>query len=163
MSKTASLLLIAFTTLSSFAFAGEPSATDNPAFASYETIRQALLHDKLDGVEDAAKQLATHAQELAVKSDSTAKEALKTAASTATQLAVAKDIASVRELFGDLSDAMIQYRNTLDGERPLVAYCSMAKEHWLQPTKEIGNPYYGQGMATCGGIVESKKSSKTTH
>ena len=36
---------------------------------------------------------------------------------------------------------------------PAVAFCSMAQKVWLQPSGEIGNPYYGQSMAWCGKFV----------
>ena len=36
---------------------------------------------------------------------------------------------------------------------PAVAFCSMTQKVWLQPSGEIGNPYYGQSMARCGEFV----------
>ena len=50
---------------------------------------------------------------------------------------------------------MVRYRAEVEGERPAVGYCPMAAKSWLQlDGEEIGNPYYGQSMASCGEVVE---------
>jgi len=65
----------------------------------------------------------------------------------------AHDLAATRTAFGELSKPMVRYREMVSGDRPMVVYCPMAKKPWLQPKGEIGNPYFGQSMATCGTIV----------
>ena len=72
---------------------------------------------------------------------------------TASYLQLAGSLEESREAFGELSQALVKYRQEIVGPKPVVAYCSMARKVWLQPKGEIGNPYYGQSMATCGEIV----------
>ncbi len=38
-------------------------------------------------------------------------------------------------------------------EGTTVVFCPMAKKAWIQPEGEIGNPYLGQEMPTCGEVV----------
>jgi hypothetical protein len=59
----------------------------------------------------------------------------------------------MRAAFGSLSKALVRYRQLVPDPAPVVVFCSMAQEVWLQPEGEIGNPYYGQSMARCGDVV----------
>jgi hypothetical protein len=160
MSRIAALLLVTLTVLSSAAFASTASTSKNPVFSPYETIRQALLHDTLDGVGDAAKSLAASSKKLSSGADdASAKKSLESVATFSTKMVSASDIETARMIFGDLSEAIIGYRNTVQGTRPIVAKCSMANKQWLQPDDKIGNPYYGQSMASCGEIVSRDEKS----
>jgi len=110
-----------------------------PLYPKYEAVRQALIHEDVASTKARAKELASVAED--------------SIAATATKVANAGDLESVRHAFAELSDAMIAYRNASDEEpKPEVAYCSMARHSWLQPKGPISNPYLGAGMSTCGEI-----------
>lgn len=61
--------------------------------------------------------------------------------------------AEARAAMGELSKPLVRFREMATGEKPVVVYCSMEKKSWLQPEGEIGDPYLGQKMATCGQVV----------
>jgi len=122
----------------------------------YEVIWRSLAGDTIDGVAEHALAIA----EIAEESDhpAAAQDALPEIAEHAralTQKASAGDIEAAREAFGDLTKPLVRYRKAVGAERLKVAYCPMANKSWLQPEGEIGNPYYGSEMLTCGSFIGS--------
>lgn len=119
----------------------------NAVLPHYEAVRKELLADSLKGV-------ATHAEEIRKRAP---QDALgKEIAAAAGQLAAAKDLKTTRDAFYALSKPMVRWHEAAGGaggKDTVVAYCPMAKRSWLQPKGEIGNPYYGPSMATCGEVV----------
>ena len=113
-------------------------------FTNYENARQALIKTSLPDVQSSAKQLATAART----------EKQPSVAAKADALATAKDIAAARAAFAALSDEMIKFRASASGNRPAVAYCSMEKKSWLQPSGAISNPYVASSMRACGEFRE---------
>jgi hypothetical protein len=108
---------------------------------SYLKIHAALAVDRTDGVQAAAKTLASDARALGATGAKTQQAAARLAAAT--------DLASARAAFGELSDAMIALVGP--GARGVKkAYCPMVKKYWLQKGKQIENPYYGSEMLRCG-------------
>ena len=71
----------------------------------------------------------------------------------AMKLAEASDLEAAREEFFVLTKPMAKYRKMTGGETTIVAYCPMVQKAWIQPDREIGNPYMGQKMPTCGEVV----------
>ena len=121
-------------------FLAVPLFANTTLFSKYETVRKGLLKNSLKDVHASAKQLAAAAT--VAKNDAVAK--------AATDVAASADLAKARETFGTLSDEMIKVRNGVEGDRPGIAYCPMAKKSWLQTTKEaIANPYE-PAMKECG-------------
>jgi hypothetical protein len=129
----------------------------------YETVRSALLHDTLEGVGPAARELAAEAGSLAGDVSAARLGVPPAAADEATALlpkvaagarAVAgkKDLTAARAAFGELSATLIRLQELVPGSDLVVAYCPMAKASWLQPDDELGNPYMGQRMARCGSV-----------
>jgi Protein of unknown function (DUF3347) len=144
------------------------SAAETSAFATiaghYETIRQALLHDGITGVAPHARAIAEEVAALEQRFDTgtagvageqagACQQLLPEIAAAAKKLADAKDLAAARAAFAALSEPMVRYREMVSGERPIVVYCPMEKKSWLQPAGDIGNPYLGQEMASCGEVV----------
>ena len=122
-------------------------AADLPAalITPYLQVQAALAADQFDNVAAPAKSIEVAAAALG-------KDGEKLAAS-AKSLSAAKDIASARTAFGDLSTELVAYaEKTKSGLGPDVkqAYCPMANKPWLQKDKDIKNPYYGASMLTCG-------------
>jgi len=167
-------VLIVTLAVSAPVFAGQghdhPSGDHHSATAfdtitkHYEAIYESLVADSIEGIPTHAQAIATASQ--AVSEEFSARTAgvsqanadqcrkiLPEISSAATALAAAKDIKSARDAFGDLSRPLVQYREMVNGEKPKVAYCPMAKKPWLQEGSEIGNPYYGSSMLRCGSIV----------
>ncbi len=138
------------------AMAGQPESV-TILFDHYEVIRQALLYDTLDDVADQALEIMQLAEsaagELCSADAGECPEALVAIGRSASTLQDATSIDDARQAFGELSDAFIEYREGVDGPKPVVAHCSMADRSWLQPKGEIGNPYYGQEMARCGEVI----------
>lgn len=129
----------------------------------YEPIREALLHDNLDGVPAHAEAMAATARALhddfsaeragvAADSADSVKAALPEIASAADDLAAAGDLEEARSAFGELSGGLVLYWQAgPSGDHGLMAgFCPMVDESWLQPEGELGNPYMGQRMPTCG-------------
>jgi hypothetical protein len=133
--------------------------------ADYLAIQTALAGDSVKGVSDHAKSIGIAALELQKNysptragveaADSAACQALlPDLALAAENLAQAAAIQDARVSFGKLSAVMVAYRGLVKGDKPVVAYCPMAKQSWLQDGKTINNPYYGSAMLRCGSIVE---------
>ncbi len=130
----------------------------------YEAIRIALLNDTMEDVAQHAEAIAQRAQQLAedfdnkkagVPEDKSAEceELLPELAASAKQLNSAEDLAQAREAFFELSKPMGRFRKMAGIEGTTVVFCPMAKKAWIQPEGEIGNPYLGQEMPTCGEVV----------
>lgn len=143
--------------------AGE-ATTFERVHSHYENIRLTLLHDGLDNVADDAGHIHALSQQLE-KDFSERLAGIRPAGAeelrnllpvirdASTQLSKAGRISEAREFFGVLSNAMVQYRRLVDDTALKVAFCPMARAFWLEPSGEIGNPYYGQRMARCGEFV----------
>lgn len=162
--------LLALALLAGGAACASAAAADDfsKVLGHYEAIRQALLADRTAGVaenaaaiEKVAKGLAAGftAERAGVPAAKVAdtKALLPQVAAAAARLAAVKDLKTARAAFGDLSKPLVQWREMAGGPRPVVVYCSMVKQSWLQPQGEIGNPYYGQEMARCGEVVSKSK------
>lgn len=151
--------------IAAMAQAKEPT----PAFAEilehYEAVRLALLSDSLDGVADHGREIEGIFEDLdgnwnperagvSVEKAEEAKALLPALSQAASQLAKVADIEAARTAFYEFSKPLVRFRAMATGDLPVVAYCPMAKRSWLQPEGELGNPYYGQSMATCGEVVD---------
>lgn len=177
------LTLVAIVTTTSIAFAGsaccstkapsESASTDGhtegtSVFSSlagqYLIIQHQLASDSLDDVQEAALVMVSLAQDvngldavsLGISADQStaAGPLLAETANAAELISGARDIVQARAAFANLSSAMVGLRDMAEGERPSVAYCSMAKKSWLQNGKKIANPYYGASMLRCGTFVK---------
>ncbi len=130
----------------------------------YEAIRLALLNDAIEDVAEHASAIEKGAQALANEFDAQAagvpkpkaedcRSLLPEISTAAARLASARDLDQAREAFFELSKPMGRYRKLAGVAGSVVVYCSMAKRAWIQPDGEIGNPYMGQGMASCGQVI----------
>jgi hypothetical protein len=132
--------------------------------AHYEAIRLSLLSDATTDVAKHAKAIESQvdelmkefgAQDAGVPAEKSAEcEALlPEVSSAAVRLAEAKDLDQAREALFELSKPMGRYRKLAGTEGSMVVFCPMAKKAWIQPHGEIGNPYLGQEMPTCGEVI----------
>lgn len=130
----------------------------------YEPIRLALLHDGTDGVAEHARGIRhvlealradfdAHRAAVPEERGAALQKTLPELEGAARLLSAAASLEEARDEFHRLSKLMVRWREMSTGDRPVVVYCPMARKSWLQPAGEIGNPYYGQGMARCGKVV----------
>jgi len=119
----------------------------------YEVIWRSLAGDTVDDVAEHARAIAEIAEE--ADHPAAGREIAPEIAQSAVALATAEDISAARQAFGDLTKPLVRYRKAVGAERLKVAYCPMANKAWLQPEGEIGNPYYGSEMLTCGSFIGS--------
>ena len=127
----------------------EESALMQPVksvYDSYLKIQAELVNDSLKGVADNATAIAK-----AVRGDEM-KMLPSDVATQADALAQAKDLKSAREAFKPLSTSLIKYLADNKAGKGMYheAYCPMVKASWLQPVKDIKNPYMGKAMPGCG-------------
>lgn len=160
------LLLLASMLVASASFAadGEPTAFDQVA-KHYESVRLALTNDTTDGISEQGKKIEAILEHLlsewspamaGVGADMAEdlRGLLPELSEAATALSTASSLDDARDAFYDLSKPLVRWRKAAAGDKPVVAYCSMAKRSWLQPEGELGNPYYGQSMLRCGEVVD---------
>ena len=96
------------------------------------------------GIDDFEKAKAALTQ-LAKESTGELQKLAQTAADTG-------QIAALREAFKPLSEVATKLKLPTDYA---VAFCPMYKggSKWVQKRTTISNPYFGQGMATCGSFL----------
>lgn len=80
------------------------------------------------------------------------------------QAAKSKDLATMRQTFIKISDAMETKDLPADYS---LAFCPMANSHkgayWIQKKGKIANPYYGSSMLRCGAFKEARSVPQTHH
>ena len=123
---------------------------------SYNVVRKALAADDVAAAKRAASDLAAKAT-AAGASYAAGRVQFTEVANAATAISKAADIKAARFAFGDASKSLIT-AITRDKafHTGVVCYrCPMAKTYqkWLQPSDEMGNPYWGAEMLKCGGKV----------
>ena len=145
------------------AHASEATAYEE-ILSRYEAIRLSMLNDEMRDVamharaiEDrvAALRAMFDAHDAGVPPEKAAEcqALLPELGDSAEQLAEAEDLSKAREALFDLSKPLGRYRKLAGTEGSIVAYCPMAKKAWVQPHGEIGNPYMGLEMPTCGNRI----------
>lgn len=118
------------------AFAGNASRM----LAPYLKIQTQLAADSMDGIQKAAKELATATSDPQIKA-------------IAQKMAGDGDLKSVREHFKELSGPMDSWAKANHPKGVDRVRCPMAGANWLQTKGSIRNPYYGREMLTCGDVL----------
>ena len=161
-------VLFTVTLAAAAALAAPATAATPTGFAAvlphYEAIHAALAGDSIKDIANHAKTIELAAGVLATEFDATkagvekdqageCRKLLPEISKAAAKLAAATNLKTARSAFGELSRPMVRWREMATGDRPLVVYCPMAKESWLQASKNIANPYLGAKMLKCGKVV----------
>lgn len=107
--------------------AADLAPADKEFLAKYEPVRAALAADDLAAAKKAAASLPDPG---------------------AAKLAGAADLVAARSEFAALSARAVKLAQTTTGY--YVVHCPMVNKDWVQPTKEVSNPYEGKEMSTCG-------------
>jgi len=116
-----------------------------PLVPLYQKVASALCADDLTAAKAAAGTLATEAVRLHHDRIT----------ASATVVAQAGDIAAARAAFKTLSQETIALARQQKGY--FILHCPMAEADWVQSTREVANPYYGQAMLSCGTVTEETK------
>jgi len=128
---------------------------------SYFEMRALLAGDKVAGLQELSKNLAKETASVRVAMAAGPKDkirpeqitALKDIEKAASAMKT-RDITAARETFKGLSRAALTYVKAYGCDTAAYSfYCDMAKESWLQETQEVGNPYYGAQMLSCGAMT----------
>jgi hypothetical protein len=125
---------------------------------AYAAVRQALAADNLADAKAKAPALADKSKAaLTTLAGGPVGQELPALTAAADAMAAAADIRGARFAFGDASKALI---TALAAEPTMqtgiVVYrCPMAKTYqkWVQTGDDMGNPYWGAEMLTCGAKV----------
>lgn len=149
--------------------AGATGASDDGSAAfhallePYEGARAALAKDRLGTAREHGSDLQRALDQLAELTPESAgvsaeelpavRALLPELETAAGELAMASDLEAARDAFYALTKPLVRWRQAA-GEGPKVAYCPMKKRSWLQPGDEIGNPYSGAEMSSCGEVVD---------
>ena len=128
---------------------------------SYLVVQKALAADKTEGVSDELAKIHTAAAALAESSDGKLKEQAKALAGHSD--VKVKDLKGVRASFKPLSTDVIALVQIIPQSAEVApelydVNCPMVKANWLQPSKDVANPYMGSQMLDCG-KVEKKIAS----
>lgn len=120
---------------------------------SYFAVQEALADDSLADAKKAAAQLTQ------ILDKASPDEAVSGMGPSARKIAGAESIDAARKAFQTLSDAMIKRvseKGASGADDVYLAHCPMAFGYkgadWLQSSKEIANPYFGDEMLRCGVI-----------
>ena len=130
----------------------------------YEAMRLALVEDSLAGVREHAAGIEESVElrlgdlqaDLAGVAPDQLEECralLPEIAAAAGKVASGADLDAVRAAFFELSKPLGRYRKLAGDLESRVMFCPMAKKAWIQPGDEVGNPYLGAEMPTCGQII----------
>ncbi len=120
--------------------------------ARYDTIRAALVVDRLDAAQAGARDLAAATP-----------AADGTLIAAATILASASSLPQARMAFGELSRLVILRASAADpAPRVWTYYCPMFAGFpwWIQAKPGLANPYMGQAMPGCGEERSLKLAAK---
>jgi hypothetical protein len=115
-------------------------------FKHYVSAQEALAGDSFNKAKSSLELLAKNSEGELKKLSETALKA--------------GDLNALRQAFKPLSELMAKT------ELPAglaVAYCPMAKAHWVQVNGKVANPYYGASMLRCGTIKKAAEKDKHHH
>lgn len=123
----------------------------NAIYQQYLRLSEALINADSNAAREAGNAVALGANVL--------KENMFMA-NVGAKISMATDIEVQRSLFEELSNEMIRKikASGISSGEIYIEHCPMALDDkgaaWLSNHKEIRNPYYGEGMMSCGEIKE---------
>jgi len=134
-------------------WAGSADQKAESILDQYFLIHASLAKDSTQGGDNAAQKIAKLASAEAV-TDPQVQKLLLQVEKAAKQIQ-GKDLKETRDQFFELSKPLLVYLNQFySGKKDFYrVFCSMANKAWIQPHKEVRNPYYGSSMLTCGDLI----------
>jgi len=130
---------------------------------SYLVVQKALAADKTEGVSDSLAKIHTAAAALAESSNGKLKEQAKALAAHSD--VKVKDLKGARAAFKPLSTDVIALVQIMPQSAAIApelydVNCPMVKANWLQPSKDVANPYMGSEMLDCGKVEKTIASAQ---
>jgi len=130
---------------------------------SYLVVQKALAADKTDGVSDELTKIHSAAMGLAESSDGKLKDQAKALAAHSD--VKVKDLKGARASFKPLSNDVIALVQIMPQSASIApelydVNCPMVKANWLQPSKDVANPYMGSQMLDCGRVEKTIASAE---
>ena len=130
---------------------------------SYLVVQKALAADKTEGVSEELAKIHTAATALTESGDAKIKEQAKALAGHSD--VKVKDLKGARVSFKPLSADVIALVQILPPSAEVApelyeVNCPMVKANWLQPSKDVANPYMGSEMLDCGKIEKKIASAE---
>ncbi len=133
--------------------------------ANFDLVK-ALAADNLQEARQAARQAdellrPVETEKLNIDERQRWKSISKTLYDSLSEVMKAEDLSSQRQHFESFSDSLTEAVRTFGVEQTGPVYravCPMVqgrKGYWLQPQRDITNPYFGAAMLTCGEIAET--------
>ncbi|ARS34529.1 DUF3347 domain-containing protein [Pontibacter actiniarum] len=153
-----------------FTSVAEPFQTQVEELVSeYLDLKEALVASDAEAAKAAASEVLRVAKAMPIANLTTDEKAYaeeKTAevVSSAQKIASASDVAAQRENLELLSEAVFSMAKAYGAADGTLYYqhCPMALDgeggYWLSSNEEIRNPYFGEGMMTCGSTEEIFKN-----
>ena len=125
--------------------------------AAYLKVHRALASDSVEGVGEAARELAA-AAELHRGHGGPHAEVAGGLLGAAERLGAASTREESRQAFRTLGPPMIAYRALVPAVAggTVVVHCPMANAEWLQMSTEVQNPYHGSEMPRCGTLTKRR-------
>ena len=135
--------------------ASSPATPLDQLLEQYFLIHKSLASDSTGGIRAVAAGMEKLSRQ-AAGMEPQSKIQLMALSAAAAKLQTT-DLKSARNGFGELTDSLIAYLHAAGSKRnpPYQFFCPMVKKNWLQPDKEMRNPYYGSSMLKCGELVQS--------
>lgn len=139
--------------IAALAWAGPVDKQVENILDQYFVIQSSLANDSTQGVADAAHTIMKLAMNIQT-TDAQAKKLLEQVHMAVHQMK-GEDLKQTREQFFELSKPLLAYlKQYYSGDRTYYRYfCTMAKKAWIQPIKDVHNPYLGSAMPTCGELI----------
>jgi Cu(I)/Ag(I) efflux system membrane fusion protein len=155
---TTALAACALLLAAATAHSADFDTTMETVLGEYLKIQEALAADTTEGVEGAVHAIQDSADELHTghaggEHAEHYKNIPQDLLAACEELQEAKNIASVREAFKELSKPVSTWVTMAKPEHTSVMYCPMEKAGWVQRGPNVANPYLGQKMASCGQMV----------
>ena len=142
-----------------------------PVFHAYLHIQTHLAEDNLADARTAARRLEVQLDNVDMSllghdAHRVWMKLLKEIRTSSREVAEAEDIATARAVFAQLSESLMAVARRFGtglGQPIHVMHCPMAFNNrgadWLQLSKNLENPYYGDAMLRCGEIKETLETN----
>lgn len=160
--RTILLAIMLFVPITVFANAFDMQM--NVILVDYLKIQESLALDQTAGIQGLAKSIHEASKKLNLKDapknfGDHYKNVPTQVQEASLKLTQSTSIQDIREGFKNLSRPIANWIEMGGPKDVNVYFCSMAKASWVQKSKQVANPYYGQKMLACGELVEHKQAN----
>ena len=135
-------------------WAGPVDQSIDQMLKDYFKIQTALAQDSTERTADAAQSI--HQRAMSIRAVDADLQHILIQIVVASRDFSDSDLKSAREGFFELSKPLLTYLNQYHEHRDQYFryFCPMAQKAWIQPDRQIRNPYEGQSMESCGQLID---------